>query len=587
MKNPDPVQSSAIQKWKDMKFGLFIHWGIYSIPAGVWNGKQIEKLGEQIQRHAHIPNDEYAQLANQFNPVNFDANAIVSLAKQAGMKYVVLTAKHHDGFCMFESQHTDFDIIDATPYKKDILKLLAKACRKHDMKLGVYYSTPDWHFNGPNPEVNPDDNKISVFSKVSKANADYQVNQLKEILSNYGDIAELFFDMGEPTAAQSKRFAETVHQIQPNCMINGRVMNNQGDFITMPDNHVPDVPINTMAWESPGTFYHTWGYKSWVKGDPLTQQVKNQVRKLVQIVARGGNFLLNIGPKSDGSVLAYEKNVLKGVGEWMNTHKDAIHGVSTNPFKQLPFGECTRKGNKLYFHIYNWPENNILVIPGLESKIKSLSMLGQAANKISFSTVGQNKEIDLSGLKEDINLSVLEIEIAEPLQIFDPIVRPNKSNQLLLQANQAIKNGKYGKDSYRSILKDYSRQWDIEVPVTGKYQVEIQYKLKYDQKDFIIETKDDILKFTLQGDSKGKAKAKIIDGNESVKKNIKKKTKLQDRTLVVGVLNLKKSERTCIKIGQGKEFLFTTTTAEFKKQDQKYRSMNIDIESIKLIQLNF
>ncbi|MCK5175193.1 MAG: alpha-L-fucosidase, partial [Planctomycetes bacterium] len=286
----EEIHAKALKEWGDMKFGMLICWGIYSIPAGVWEGKQIEKLGEQIQRHARIPHDEYADLAWQFNPVNFDADAIVAMAKKAGMKYVVLTAKFHDGFCMFDSKYTEFDITDSSPYKKDILKLLANACRKHGLKLGVYYSTPDWHFNGPFPEINPADNKISVFSKVSKANEEYQVNQLRELLTNYGDIVQVFFDMGEPTPAQSKRFADTVRELQPDCMINGRVMNNQGDFIMMPDNHVPDVPVTELPWESPGTFYHTWGYKSWVKGAPLKKQVSKQIQKLVTICARGGNF---------------------------------------------------------------------------------------------------------------------------------------------------------------------------------------------------------------------------------------------------------------------------------------------------------
>ena len=289
--------SPRIETWKAMKFGMFIHWGVYSIPAGVWKGKQIEKLGEQIMRHAKISVDEYEAIAKQFNPVNFDPDAIVKMAKNAGMKYIILTAKHHDGFAMFETATTNYDIVDFTPYKKDILKQLADACKRHNLKLGVYYSTPDWHFNGDDQEINPVDNKISVFGKVSKANEDYQVAQLKELLSNYGDLVEVFFDMGEPTNAQSKRFKETVLELQPNCLINGRVMNDQGDFITMPDNHLPDVPLDTIAWETPGTFYHTWGYKSWVKGAPLDKQIKNQVKKLSKIASLGGNFLLNIGPK--------------------------------------------------------------------------------------------------------------------------------------------------------------------------------------------------------------------------------------------------------------------------------------------------
>ena len=148
----------------------------------------------------------------------------------------------------------------------------------------MYYSTPDWHFNGSEQERNPIDGKISVFGKVSKANEDYQVAQLKELLTNYGEIVELFFDMGEPTKAQSERFAKTVKTLQPNCQVNGRVMNNQGDFITMPDNHLPESPIYDYAWETPGTFYHTWGYKSWVKGDPLDIQIKNKLENYQRLL---------------------------------------------------------------------------------------------------------------------------------------------------------------------------------------------------------------------------------------------------------------------------------------------------------------
>lgn len=233
-----PVQkTSAIKQWQEMRFGLFIHFGAYADLAGVWQGKQIEKLGEQIQRHADISQADYEQVVKGFNPVNFDADEIARLAKQAGMRYIVLTTKHHDGFAMFDSKHTDFDIVDFTAYKKDLLKELAQAAKRHGLKLGVYYSTPDWHFTGPHPERNSSDGKISVFGKVSKANEDFQVAQLEELMTNYGDIVEVFFDMGEPTLAQSKRFRAVVKKYQPNALINGRVMNNQGDFLTMPDNH--------------------------------------------------------------------------------------------------------------------------------------------------------------------------------------------------------------------------------------------------------------------------------------------------------------------------------------------------------------
>ncbi|QZE15813.1 alpha-L-fucosidase [Halosquirtibacter laminarini] len=574
----------SIQSWQNMKFGMFIHWGIYSVPAGVWKGKKIEKLGEQIQRHAHIPNDEYADIAKQFNPVQFDSDAMVKMAKDAGMKYVVLTAKHHDGFCMFDSKLTDFDIMDASPYKKDILKQLANSCKKYGIKLGVYYSTPDWHFNGPNPEVNPIDGKISVFSKVSKENADYQVAQLKEILSNYGDICELFFDMGEPTRAQSERFANTVHSLQPNCMINGRVMNNQGDFITMPDNHVPDVPVDTMAWETPGTFYHTWGYKSWVKGDPVPAQVKQQVRKLVQVAARGGNFLLNIGPKPDGTVLPYEQKVLAGIGLWMKNHNQGIWGVNNNPFKKLPWGECTVKGNELFFYVYDWPENNQLRIPGLVSNVVSVKSMEDMSKSLSFRKDGHDVIVDLSNIEPNAYLSGLKVSLSDALDIVDPMIMPQRDHSIVIHGEDAICYGKYGKESYRSILKDFSRSWDVNVTQVGSYRVELTYRMKFDQKKFKFIIGNDPYLFTLFGSGKWHAKLDMIDGNETAHNKTKKKKSLKGyKTKSIGVVSFKKIGRNTLQISQGEDFPFVTTIKEFKKQNPKYKTMNIDIKTIKLI----
>ncbi len=580
------IRENALKEWKAMKFGLFIHWGVYSIPAGVWKGKQIEKLGEQIQRHAHIPNHEYVEIAKQFNPLNFDADKIVLLAKNAGMKYIVLTAKHHDGFCMFDSKYTDFDIINTAKYKKDILRLLADACAKHNLKLGIYYSTPDWNFNGPNPEVNMDDNKISVFSKVSKANEDYQVNQLRELLTNYGDIVELFFDMGEPTAEQSKRFAEAVHAVQPKCVINGRIMNNQGDFITMPDNHVPDVPVNELAWESPGTFYHTWGYKSWVKGDTLPVQIKNQIHKLALISARGGNFLLNIGPKADGSVLKYEQDVLLGVGEWMNIHSEAIYETGTTPFKRLNWGECTTKDNTLYLHVFNWPKDGKLVIPGLSNRVTKAYALSDKSKILNAEVIENEVVLDVSKVTQNKNLTVIAVKYDGKLLINHTVVAPSSDGHLLLSDDKATRHGKYGRESYRSILKDYYRTWEFEILDAGKYAIMLDYNMKFKSKKFIVEVADNRIPFELFGSATAKAKALLIDGNESFKNEISatKKSKKNINKLI-GEVEFYKPGKYTLKLLQGEEFQFKTTIVDFKKQDHRYRSVNLKKCDIQLVRL--
>ncbi|MBK1876035.1 alpha-L-fucosidase [Pelagicoccus mobilis] len=567
-------RSKALEEWSAMKFGLFIHWGIYSIPAGVWDGKQIEKLGEQIQRHAKIPHDEYAALAAQFNPVNFDADEIVALAKKAGMRYVVLTAKHHDGFCMFESEHTDFDIMDATPYKKDILKQLADACRKHGLKLGVYYSTPDWRFTGPYPEINPHDGKISVFGKVSKANEDFQVAQLKELMSNYGDIVELFFDMGEPTPEQSKRFADTVRDLQPSCMINGRVMNNQGDFITMPDNHMPDVPLTEIPWESPGTFYHTWGYKSWVKGDPLEKQVPAQIQKLVTIAARGGNFLLNIGPMSDGSVVPYERDVLNGIAEWTAKYGESVFGTGVTPFAKSPWGECTTGEGKLYLHVFDWPEGGKIEVPGLQNPVTAVYALSNPDRNLRYS----KGVISLKEVERDPSDTVIVVEYEEPLSVERIRSEPKVNGTLVLKGEEAIHHGKYGRESYRSILADYYRTWDVGSLAAGTYDVSLVYKLKAKEKDFMLEVAGGELSFSLKGKA-DKVESFIMDGNEEISELADDASGKWQRA-TIGTINVLESGNATVTLRQGQEFEFKATLDEFKKQDTTYRSMKLDVKAL-------
>ncbi len=576
--------TAAIAKWQAMRFGLFIHFGAYADLGGVWEGKEIEKLGEQIQRHADISQEDYQEVVKQFNPSRFDADAIVKLAKQAGMRYIVLTTKHHDGFSMFETKHSDFDIVDYTPYKKDLLKELSEATKRHGLKLGIYYSTPDWHFNGPHPERNPADGKISVFSKVSKANEDFQVAQLEELMTNYGDIVEVFFDMGEPTLAQSKRFRDVVKKHQPNALINGRLMNNQGDFLTMPDNHVPDSPITDFPWETPGTFYHTWGYKSWVKGLPLEEQVAVQVRKLSDIASMGGNFLLNIGPKGDGSILPYEKDVLLGVGRWVEKNKAAIFETGLNPFLKLPWGQVSTKEGVLYLHIHQWPENNQLVLPGLINQIEQVSLLTERDSQLLVKQESGNIMIDLSGINQDPYLTILKLNYIGALKIVPRHSKADENDIITLVGEDATKQGKFGKESYRSMLKDFSRSWYVDVPETGSYQVNVSYKMRYKDKDFIISNKVNELAFSLKGKGQKVDKLPSFDGNEqNITVKMVSKNTVDFVQSNVGVLNFLEVGIQKITLKQGQIFELKASTKDFKAQDQRYRAMNIDIEEITLV----
>lgn len=337
----DIITDNALKIWRNDHFGMFIHFGVYSKLGGVWKGEKIPYYAEQIMNHARINIPEYEAVAREFNPVDFNADSVVLLAKNAGMKYMVFTTKHHDGFCMFDTQTTDYDIVDFTPYGKDIVKELADACRRHDMKLGLYYSLPDWHYPYGIPRLEPDSNTkcteyvnqvYSPLEMITPELEDYIVAQITELLTNYGEICTMWFDMGLVTPEQSRRIRKTVKDIQPQCLINGRIMNNMGDYMTLPDNGNISL-YEDIYWDNPASLYNSWGYKSWIERPELNNQIETQTQRLLKTVSNGGVFLLNIGPDGTGNVIDYEKDVLNGIGSFLREHPDTLDNL-----KKIPFG---------------------------------------------------------------------------------------------------------------------------------------------------------------------------------------------------------------------------------------------------------
>ena len=323
----DPAKEARLAWFRDAKYGLFIHWGLYSIPAGEWKGKRSLGLGEWIMFRTPVPVKEYEPLTKQFNPVKFNADEWVRLAKDAGMKYIVITSKHHDGFAMFHSKASPYNIVDATPFKRDILKELADACARQGMRLGFYYSqSQDWH--EPNGAGNTWDfgaDEKKDYDQYLRGKAEPQV---KELLTNYGPVALIWFDTPRMmTGARAQRFADIVRTTQPNTLIDGR-LGTEGDYVSTGDNVIPPQ-VNGQAWETPATINHTWGFR---KDDTDWKSPGQVIFKLVDIVSKGGNYLLNVGPTSEGVIPQASQDVLRTAGGWLQVNGEAIYGAGPTPF---------------------------------------------------------------------------------------------------------------------------------------------------------------------------------------------------------------------------------------------------------------
>jgi alpha-L-fucosidase len=399
------TRDQRMQWWREARFGMFIHWGVYAVPAGTYKGHQIGRAAEWIMNRGKIPVADYQQFAAQFNPVQYDPEAWVKMAKDAGMKYIVITAKHHDGFALFETRASKWNVVDATPYKKDLLKPLAEACRKYGIKLGFYYSqAQDWNNPGGSAArkatsegwANPDSATIDAYTKVHSGHWDpaqttdsmrnyidnVAVPQVKELLSNYGDVAVLWWDTPTGMTDEYAQKLQALLELQPNIITNDRLKrpNFPGDYKT-PEQKIPNLhELDGRDWETCMTMNGSWGYKSY---DNKWKSTETLIRNLIDIASKGGNYLLNVGPTAAGTFPQASINALQNVGAWMKTNGEAVYATTASPFGILPWGRCTRKtqeGNTiLYLSVFDWPKNGQLTVPGLKNEVISATLLANGA----------------------------------------------------------------------------------------------------------------------------------------------------------------------------------------------------------------
>ncbi|BFH63333.1 alpha-L-fucosidase [Paenibacillus azoreducens] len=467
--------------WTESRFGMFIHWGLYAIPA----------QGEWIMYGQKIPVHEYEKLAQQFNPTEFDAKAWVSLAKEAGMRYIVITAKHHDGFAMYHSKADPFNIVDRTPFRRDPLKELAEACREAGMVLCFYYShVIDWHH--PHA-VHKEHNNTWDYKLEEKRFSEYWEGkakpQLKELLTEYGRVGLLWFDTaGGLSEEDSKAIVQHVRSLQPDCLINSRVSHymGMGDYVSKGDNEIGMSGEDTRPWETPMTLNQSWGYTT---RDQIWKTADALIQKLVNVIGKGGNLLLNVGPTPQGTIPELSVERLREVGAWIRRNAEAIYGTEGSPFPCEPdWGAITAKPGRLYLHIHNtkWPADGLRLC-GIRNKILRAYPLADPNQAGIAALQSYDGNLDLHTLTlhlppqpTDQHVSVIVLEL-EAENDFDRMLTQMPDGIFQLDMPHAAIHILREADEEQGLPALRSAGWTFKLIEPGTYELMLVSFKRYDQ----------------------------------------------------------------------------------------------------------
>ncbi|HOW87010.1 MAG TPA: alpha-L-fucosidase [Candidatus Aminicenantes bacterium] len=413
-----PAQAGApdrLQWFREAKFGLFIHWGVYAMIGR-------EEWARQLLQ---IPLAEYQRYADEFDPAGFDPDEWAALAREAGVRYVIITSKHHDGFALFDSAFTDYDVGHAK-YGRDILGPLAASMRKAGLPLGFYYSIMDWHHPDYLPRRDWEKDRPAAGADFGRY-LDYAQNQLRELVTKY-DPAVLWFDgEWEHSNEEQRAFAigRMLLEMKPSLLINDRLWRREpgyGDFGT-PENFVPATGLRgpdgqPRLWEACVTMnWNGWGYN---RAETEFHSAGQLIRQLVEIVSKGGNLLLNVGPGPDGRIQEEFTARLRRIGEWLRTNGEAIYGTTASVFERLPFfGRATVKGETLYIHVMGWPNDGTIVLPGLKTGVRRACLLADRSKALKVRRDGANVVVSLPARAADPDVTVVALELDGP-----PVVEP-------------------------------------------------------------------------------------------------------------------------------------------------------------------